>query len=315
MTRLGWAVCCALTAPPLAAQATVSGRIIRLAGGDTVGVAWTPVVLHRVGRAAQGPIDTVVTGPGGGFSFRFASDSIAAFLLSARYAGIEYFSRPVSGDPTHPESAVTLLVADTSSAQAIVARHRTLLISSTDASGTRVVIDWLVLSNRGPLTRVASDTGRPSWIGPLPEAAQAVELADSRLSQFSPDAVAFRRDSVLVFAPLSPGDRELMLQYRIPGTLDRFVVPTTAVDSVFVLIEDERGRVARPALVAGAAEPIEGRPFRRWGGVMAGAGEVEIVLAGSALSSGQLLTILVGVLALGFGVLAWRALARGRARS
>jgi hypothetical protein len=273
------------------------------------------VVLHRVGPRAQGPIDTVRTGPAGGFRLTFAPDSTAAYLLSTKYAGIEYFSRPISSDPGHPEPAVTLIVADTGSAQPVTARHRTLLISRADGSGTRIVIDWLLLSNPGPLTRVSPDSATPSWSGPLPADAQAVELADSRLSQFSPDAVVFRMESVQVYAPLSPGDKELMLQYRIPGTLDRFVVPSTARDSVFVLIEDEKGRVVRPALTAGDPETIDGRPYRRFSGVMDGATEIEVALAGAAISSQQLLVLLVGVLGAGFAALAWRALARGRSRS
>ena len=73
--------------------------------------------------------------------------------------------------------------------------------------------------------------------------------------------------------------------------------------------------MVRPGLAAGAPESIEGRPFRRFSGVMDGAAEIEVALAGSAVSSRQLLVLLVGALGLGFAVLAWRALARGRPRS
>ncbi|HSE50865.1 MAG TPA: hypothetical protein VLB00_01660, partial [Gemmatimonadales bacterium] len=272
------------------------------------------VVLHRVGPAGQGPLDTVFTDPAGRFGFRFAADTASVFLLSARYAGIEYFSRPVSGDPARADTLVTLIVADTSSAQPVAVRQRTLLVSRPDESGTRVVIDWLVLSNRGPLTRVAPDSVRPTWGGPLPEEAQSVEMADSRLSQFAAEAVSFRRDSALIFAPLSPGDKELMLQYRIPGPLRRFVVPASVSESVFVLLEEPGARVAVPPLVVADSQVIEGRSFHRWAGPMGGAGEIEILLAGPRFSQQQLLVLMVAVLGAGFALLAARALTVARRR-
>ena len=314
MKALAFAALCAAWSPSVLAQTKVAGRIVRLAGSDTVAAGQVQVVLHRVGTAGQGPLDTVVTDPAGRFGFRFAADTASVFLLSARYAGIEYFSRPVSGDPVRADTSVVLIVADTSSEQPVAVRQRTLLVSRPDESGTRVVIDWLVLSNRGPLTRVAPDSVRPAWGGPLPEPAQNVEVADSRLSQFAAEAVSFRRDSALIFAPLSPGDKELMLQYRIPGTLREFVVPAAVSDSVFVLLEEPGARVSLPALILADSQMIEGRAFHRWAGPMGGAGTIEILLAGPRFSQQQILVLLVALLGAGFALLAARALAVARRR-
>jgi hypothetical protein len=311
---LAFAALCAAWAPAALAQTRAAGRIVRLMDNDTIAAARVQVVLHRVGPAGQGPLDTVFTDPAGRFEFRFAADTASVFLLSARYAGIEYFSRPVSGDPGRADTSVTLMVADTSSRQPVMVRQRTLLVSRTDESGTRVVIDWMVLSNRGPLTRVAPDSVQPAWGGPLPEAAQNVEMADSRLGQFAAEAVSFRRDSALVFAPLSPGDKELMLQYRIPGPLRRFVVPASVSESVFVLLEEPGARVAVPALVVADSQMIEGRAFHRWAGSMGGAGEIEILLAGPRFSQQQLLVLLVALLGVGFALLAARAITVARRR-
>lgn len=314
MKALAFAALCAAWAPAAPAQTRTAGRIVLLAGSDTVGAARVPVVLHRVGAAGQGPLDTVLTDAQGRFGFRFAPDTASVFLLSARYAGIEYFSRPVSGEPGRPDTSVTLIVADTSSGQPVGVRQRTLLVSRTDESGTRLVIDWLVLSNPGPRTRVAPDSVRPAWGGPLPEAAQNVEMADSRLSQFAAEAVSFRGDSALIFAPLSPGEKELMLQYRIPGPLQTFVVPASVSESVFVLLEESAARVSSPALVVADSQVIEGRPFYRWAGTMAGAARIEILLAGPRFSQQQLLVLLVAILGIGFALLAARALTVARRR-
>jgi hypothetical protein len=301
-------------APAARAQVEAGGRIVRLVGADTVPVSGAPVVLHRVGSREQGPLDTTLTDPAGRFRFRFRADTTAAFLLSTRFAGIEYFSRPIHPDHEAADTAVTLIVADTSSRQPVRVRQRTLLVSGADASGTRIVIDWLVLSNAGPATRVAADTLTPTWGGPLPEAAQNVEMADARLSQFAPEALAFRGDSVLLFAPLSPGDKELMLQYRIPGELARFVVPVSVADSVFVLLEEPGARVLSPDLVVADSQLIEGRSFRRWAGVPGSVATLEIALSGRSLSSAQILLLLVGLAALGFALLAARVI-RGRRRA
>jgi hypothetical protein len=131
---LAFAALWAAWVPSAQAQARAAGRIVRLAGSDTVVAPRVQVVLHRVGPAGQGPLDTVFTDPAGRFGFRFAADTASVFLLSARYAGIEYFSRPVSGDPGRADTSVTLIVADTSSEQPVSVRQRTLLVSRPDES-------------------------------------------------------------------------------------------------------------------------------------------------------------------------------------
>jgi hypothetical protein len=294
-----------------AAQSVVAGRVTRIQGTDTLPVGGLAVVLHRVARLAQGPVDTVRADQAGRFRFRFQVDTTAAYLLSARYAGIEHFSQAIGVDPTHPDTAVMVVVSDTSSRVPVAVRQRTLLISRADESGTRTVIDWFVLANRSDLTRVAPDTVRPSWATPLPEDAQNVEVADTRLSQFSPDAVVFRRDSALLFAPLSPGEKELMLQYRVPGALRRFLVPSGGgVDSVFVLLEEASARVLAPRMIRSDSQLIEGRAFRRWAGQLAAGSAIEIGLPAPLLSQGRTLALLVGAAALAFSVLAWYVLQR-----
>jgi len=139
-----------------------------------------------------------------------------------------------------------------------------------------------------------------------------VELADAKLSQFSAEAVEFRGDSVLLFAPLSPGQKELILQYHIPGSLRRFTVPMAAgIDSVFVLLEEPRAQVASPGFTAGAAEQLSGRSFRRFSGRLVGGPGIEVRFAAPAVSSRLVLLVLVSLTALGFVILARVTLRRG----
>ena len=300
-----------MTAAPLAAPSRTAGRVIRITSGDTLPVARVPVVLHRIGRAAQGPVDTTSTDRAGRFAFRFRGDSGAAYLLSVRYDGIQYFSSAIASDPEHPDTAVTILVADTSSSAPVTAHERTLLVSRADETGTRTVVDWLVLQNTGERTRVSPDSLRPSWGGPLPPEAQNVELADATISQFSAEALEFRRDSVRLFAPLSPGRKELVLQYRIPGTLGRFSVPLPAgLDSAFVLLEDPRARMLVPPWTAVDSQRIEGRVFRRWTGSTASVASLEIEFPAPPVSTRLMLPLLVGATAGGFALLALLTLRR-----
>ncbi|HEU5219322.1 MAG TPA: hypothetical protein VFU23_11715 [Gemmatimonadales bacterium] len=304
-------LCCALPLGAVA-QSRVAGRVVRVAGSDTLPVGKIAVVLHRVGQRAQGPIDTAVAGPGGRFSFRFSADTTAAYLLSARYGGIEYFSSPVATNPTRPDTAVIVIVADTSSTAPVSVRQRTILVSAPDESGTRTVLDWFVLSNPGQLTRVAPDTLHGAWGTPLPPEAQNVELADNRMSQFSPEALVFRGDSAIIFAPLSPGDKELMLQYRIPGTLRQFLVPAERADSVFVMMEERGGRVITGGFAAADSQMLDGRAFARWAGSHPRAGDLEIALPASRVSSRQLLTAMVVTMGAAFALVALVAVRRKR---
>jgi len=299
-----------------AAQSRAAGRVMRVSGRDTLPVGGIAVVLHRVGERVQGPVDTVVAGPSGRFFFRFSADTTAAYLLSARFGGIEYFSQPVATNPARPDTAVVVIVADTSSTTPVLVKQRTLLVSAPDESGTRTVLDWFVLSNPGQLTRVAPDTIRSAWGTPIPPEAQNVELADNRMSQFSPEALVFRGDSALIFAPLSPGDKELMLQYRIPGTLRRFVIPAERVgDSIFVMMEERGGRVATGGFAATDSQMLDGRAFQRWAGTHRQSGDLAVVLPAALLSSRQLLAALVAAVGAGFALLAWVFIRRRRGGS
>src|SRR5690606_20345116 len=106
------------------------------------------------------------------------------------------------------------------------------------------------------------DTLSPTWAAALPLGARNAQVGDARLSQISPEAVEFRSDSVFVLAPISPGEKELLLQYELPEERREFAVAFGAVDSVDVFVEE-----ARAAIGAGwrqrDSQRFEGRMFRR----------------------------------------------------
>jgi hypothetical protein len=292
----------------------VAGRIVRVVAGDTVGVAGTPVVLHRVSRRAQGPLDTMPSGAAGRFGFRLRPDSAATYLVSVRWAGIEYFSAALSAVPGLADTALVIVVADTSSAAPVRVRQRTVLVSAPDETGFRTVLDWFALDNTSGLTRVAGDTTRAVWTAPLPPGAEGAALADSRLSEFSPDAVLFERDTVSVWAPLSPGARELMLQYRLPPDLTTLRVPMgEGADSVQVFLEETSAQIRTGGLTAGQTQTIEQRSFRLWSGRGGAGTEIDIRFSKPILTPGQTVALLVVAATSAFVVLALLLVRRGRA--
>ncbi|MEZ4585718.1 MAG: hypothetical protein R2909_04865 [Gemmatimonadales bacterium] len=284
----------------LAAQgpAQVRGRVLATRGSDTVAVSGARVVLHHVGPATQGPIDSVVTTPDGGFHFRFRRDSTANYLLSTRYADIEYFSSPVARGTAPIDGGLDILVFDTSSTAPVGIAGRTIVIAAPDAVGARTVIDWISLANRGSVTRISPDSLTASWGARLPSEIRGAGLGDTRFSQFSPEVVLFRNDSVIVTAPISPGVKELVVQYELPPAARRFELAPVGADSVDLFVEEAGVLSGDGAWIAADSQPFQGRSFRRMVRRDASVDVISLRFPGSRLDPKLALIALVGLLGL-----------------
>ncbi|HEU5303555.1 MAG TPA: carboxypeptidase-like regulatory domain-containing protein, partial [Gemmatimonadales bacterium] len=176
--------------PVLQAQSVrAAGLVIK---PDSTPVSGARIVLHRVSRAAQGPLDSTTSDARGRFRLTFRADTGALYLLSARHQGIEYFSPPVHSSPERPDTAIRIVVSDTSATAPVTLVARHLVLTRPGPDGSRSVLDLLVLRNEGQRTRVAPDSVHPSWSGPLPSGTLGLELGEGDIS---PDAVSRRRDS------------------------------------------------------------------------------------------------------------------------
>ncbi len=271
--------------------------MVRLTPRDSVPQPGAQVVLHRVGRDLQGPVDSTVADAHGRFRFRFVADTSSVYLVSAHYAGIEYFATPVATNPVRPDTAIVIAVSDTSSRAATVelqARH--IVISHPGPDGSRPVLELLVLHNGGWLTRVPPDSLHPSWSMRLPAGAVAFEAGEGDVS---PDAVMARGDSVLVFAPLGPGEKQMLIRYDLPATMTTVAFPfPAAVASLNLLLEEEGAKVRGAGLAAGEPDSIEGRRYTRWTGVAAAGAVVTVGLADSRRLERWILPALAGALGL-----------------
>ncbi|HEU4698008.1 MAG TPA: carboxypeptidase-like regulatory domain-containing protein [Gemmatimonadales bacterium] len=258
---------------------------------DTIPVPGVRVTLHRVGRVRQGPVDSMVTDARGRFDFRFVPDTTAVYLLSAHYAGIEYFSEPVHTNPEKPDTGLSLEVSDTSARQRLEVEARHLVVDKPASDGTRRVVDLVVLRNPGPDTRVASDSTQPTWSMPLPPGAIGFEVGQSDVG---PAALVREGDVAQLLAPLPPGERQLVMFYALPSDAATVTVPMPGpVDMLNLLLEEPAATAEAPGLARADTAVIEGRTFRRWTGKLAAGATLRLTLPSARRAPAWTLAALV----------------------
>jgi len=292
--------------PDLSAQTTrAEGRVIK---SDSTPVSGVRVVLHQVGRARQGPLDSAHTDRSGRFRFAFRSDTATLFLLSARHASIEYFSPPVHTNPERPDTAIRIVVYDTSSNVPVSVEARHLVVARPGEDGSRSVLDLIVLRNDGQHTRVAPDSMRPSWSGPLPQGTMGLEIGESDVS---PDAVTRRDDLVIVDAPLAPGEKQVTITYLVPAGHEVIELPfTESVPMLNVLVEEKEAMVSGGTLALADSQVLQGRSFRRWTGVVPVGSSLRVLLPARGRAPEWLLAALVTTMALVLGGAGWHFVRR-----
>lgn len=287
----------------LAAQsATVSGVLVLGGRGESsLTGAW--VVLHQISMTGAGPVDSMRTAAGGRWRLRVPQvDTAAVYVVSAFRDGVAYFSRPLRVAAGRAISADTLVVYDTgSTGPPIRIRRRLVTIGSAKKDGARDVLEILELENPGRTTRIAADSLQPTWEGTIPRAAVEFQVGQG---DFSPDAVARRADSVLVFGPIQPdATRQLSLGYVLPGSVRTVAIPidqpTAEVD---LLVEDTLTAVAAPTLRSSGVQRIENRNFARYTTDSLPVGTaVVLTFPVSGFRVERLLPLLVGAVALALG--------------
>jgi hypothetical protein len=294
-----------LSVPVLPAQTVpAQGLVLR---PDSTPVAGVRVVLHQVGRSRQGPLDSATTDRRGRFRFAFRPDTAAVYLLSARFAGIEYFSTPVHTNPERPDTGMRIAVYDTSSTAPVSVEARHLVLTRPGEDGSRSVLDLIVLRNDGQRTRISPDSLRPSWSGPLPAGTIGFDLGESDVS---PDAAFRVGDSLLVTAPLAPGEKQITIQYLVPAGRQALELPfPQQVSNVNVLTEENDAVVSGGTLVLADSQVLQGRSFRRWTGAVPAESALRITLPARARAPEWLLAALVAAVVLVLGGAGWYALA------
>jgi hypothetical protein len=282
----------AFTAAPLCAQVPVelAGRVVRLVGPDSQPLVGVKVSAHRIGKTVQGVVDSMSSGAGGAFRFRLRGDSAAIYLVSARSGGVEYFSEAIRPPGAR---AMLIVVSDTSSAVPVTLMARHVIVSRPDPAGARAILDLVTLRNASGATRVARDSLSPTWRLVLPAGALEPTVEEGDVSGA---AVEFRGDTLLLFAPVAPGRKNMMLSYRLPASE---VHPswTAPSDSFDLLVEEGDATVQGAGLMPAAPVTLMERQLRRWSAHPPSGPAGEIRFAAAATDSAGLLWGLVGVVA------------------
>ncbi len=262
-------------APAVDAQGLrVSGRVLRVADGDTTGVPGTWAVLHEVTLTTGGPIDSQRTDASGRYRLRVVTlDTSANYLVSVEHLGIGYFSQPILPESLPIGELAPLLVYDTSATEPTIrTAERHVLVRAPNADGQRRVVELFVLANRGHSVRLAPDSVTPLWQATVPDVAQKVELG---LSDLAADAIEIDGGQVRVFAPIVPGERELLVGYLIPAGIEEISVHVgEPVDALSVLLGDSTAVLVENPLPLRGVEELDAQPLRRYGGDSVPAGTV-----------------------------------------
>jgi hypothetical protein len=281
---------------------TVGGKVARRAGSDTIAASHARVVLHGISRQTSGKLDSTVTDDAGAFRFRLSRDTSMVYLLSANWSGIEYFSEPLPGSSLQRTTTLTLLVADTSSGRAAETGGRFIVLGSPGATRDRRAVDLFVIRNTGDRTIVGSRGTGATWRAPLPRGVTGARMGSAG-SEISADAVRFERDTIVVIAPLAPGEKQLLVEYTIPSSLGRLELEAVTPDTIQVVAEEQDVTVA--GLEKATDQVLDGRPYARWHGRGASLVTISFPVAASKdrallplVIAAALIAVLIGVVAL-----------------
>ncbi len=291
-----------LVQAPTAAPApfTITGRSVRVARGDTVAAAGAAIYLHRVSQSAQGVLDSTRSDAAGRFAFRATADSGDVLLVSARWGGVEYFAAPVSRG-----QAVEVIVVDTSSAVPVSVAARHVILGGPAPDGTRDVVDLLVLRNGTGMTRVTATGSRDaSFTMLVPPLVANLRVGDA---DFSPDAFERHGDTLALYAPIPPGDRQFFLEYQVAPGARQLVLPLQPPSDTLSILAEESTLAMPAGMTRQGTEAMNGRRFARWAGRPA-ASRLEIRLPGGWRAPTWLLPVLVVLLAVPLLLVTRRAL-------
>ena len=288
---------------------SVSGRVLR-GGRDTIPLPNVTVVLHRMARteAGGGPIDSVRSDAHGRYRLALRdADTTSGYVISVWFDSIAYFSLPlnVSGRPAVHVEDIVAFPASTNGPPLRLTR-RLATVSGVTRDGTREVLEILELENPGQATRITNDSLVPTWAGRLPEHTGQYRAGQGDVS---PEAMRFRNDSVLIFAPIPPGPaKQLSYDYSLAASVRTFVFPIDQPTAeINLLVEDTIAIVSAPKLEPFGIKEIEGRRFAAYrAGPLAAGDRVEIQLPPGKFRAEVFLKPVIAVVAIGMiGALVW----------
>ena len=228
-------------------------------------IAGVRVVLHRVGADNAGPLDSMLTDARGRYHFQYAKSGSpdAIYFVSASFDGIAYFSVPLKERFTHGDDAAITVFDTTSGPVPIHILGHHIIIGAPDPQGKREAVEVFELGNDSSVTRVSGGRDRPVWTAQLPN--KAVNPKVNPSGEVAPSAVWFADRRVRLYAPVSPGARQLSYAYQLPRDALPLSISIDQPTSVLeVLLEEPKATVSGTAIAEVAPTTTAGRSFRRF---------------------------------------------------
>jgi len=253
-----------------AAADTVTPEIRRVDGRVQLGKRSGPipvsgvwVVVHRIGPDRSGPLDSVRTNATGNYSLRYkaSGDASAMYIAVASYRGIAYITSPLRLPRVTGDDAQIMVYDTTSPPYPLRVAGRHLVVTTPDADGRRRVIEVYEIMNDSTLT-VLSTERNPAWRVPLTPKLRDLQLNPA--GDVTSANVRQNGDVLDVFAPISPGMRQLSFSYTLPPDAFPLSVPMTqGAELMEVLVQEPEAVVSGAGLTEVAPVSQEGATFRR----------------------------------------------------
>jgi hypothetical protein len=244
---------------------SVDGRIVRGTRKGPVPLANHWVVLHRVGPDRAGPLDSVRTTAGGDYRIRYhtSGDTSALYFASTSYGGVAYFTSPLRAPNVRGDDATITVFDTTSGPVALKLGGRHIIIGIPRPTGNRPVGEVYDLQNDSTVTVIAKDSASPVWSVHLPPGASSFQLNTS--GDLAEGAIAHVGNIVGLFAPLSPGIRQLGFTYELPQSSFPLSIPIERPTGVLeVLVQEPAAKLSGVQLREMPPVETGGRLFRRF---------------------------------------------------
>jgi hypothetical protein len=244
----------------------VVGHVLTPADSGMRPVAGAWVTLHRIGFDSAGPVDSVRTSADGSYDivYRASVDDSAAWSTSTMHGGIAHFSSTFTRRQEVRGDDAEIVVFDTTSAPVEMhVRGRHLVVFAADRDQPRGILEVYEIENDGLKTAIAVGDAS-TWSAAIHPRAIAPQLDEGGMAA---EAVSFDKDRVKVFAPISPGLRQIAFRYRVPPEAFPFEVTLDAdVEVLEVLVEEPLAQVTATGASLEEVDPItnENRRLRRF---------------------------------------------------
>jgi hypothetical protein len=264
---VGWATLVSVASAQAPAAWSVTGdvQLGKRAGPRPVANQW--VVVHRIasdsaGNVSGGPLDSARTDARGRYRVQYPrADGQATYIAITTYAGVSYITAPLTRPAVTGDDAAIMVFDTIAPPYPIRVAGRHLIVTGPDTSDRRRLVEVYELLNDSTFTVVGTEAN-PVWRAPLPAGAKDFEINPA--GDISPTMVKVDGQWVKIFAPISPGLRQISFSYTLGPSDFPLTMPIVDSATVFeILVQEEQATIEGGNFTEVAGVSQEGMAFRR----------------------------------------------------